>query len=441
MKQVNTNIIFYLSKFISCLLIITLIFRRLDILPVQFVSWELLALQLFLVFCYRKFKPLALFIIFAIPYTFVAHLHFLNPTFNLYTGFITDFTSEYYYIGVFEIISIFWIVIAFFLPKLCNDLILKNHFKVKDNPVIFYSLILIQLIIVLFGKTGDTIFESGGYSTVDSNVKSTGGLAIFEYFLVLYPVAYIYSGGLRKRIILLATVAIFYCIKAVLFGGRVEMLQFLLMAFILHFDSSSFSLKKIGIIALPFVVFFILFGGLFRGAPDMSLGSMITVLKENQEILTTLIFGNHIDVYYSSTRLYGFCEDGILSIFERGRIFLLNILAIFVPYSKLPPEADLAGFKKDEYFAGGGGLFPVYFFVYLSYFGVLMISSVVGVFFRKIILSPHKVSKYFLLYISMILSTFPRWYAYSANVFYKYCLYSVIVLLCVSIFDKYLGKR
>ncbi len=441
MRRINSDILFYIYKFISCLLIATLIFRRLNVVQMQLASWQLLIVQILLVYYYRKFKPLALFVIFAIPYTLVAHIHFLDPSFNLHFGPLTDFTSEYYYNGVFEILCIFWIVLTFFLPKLSNDLILKNYIKVKNNIIIFYSLLFIQILIVFFGKTGDTIFESGGYASPDSNVKSTGGLAIFEYFLVFYPVAYFYSGLVKRRLILLVAVAIFYCVKAVLFGGRVEIIQYLLMAFILHFDSPSLSLKKIAVVAFPLVLFLILFGGLFRGAPDTDLHSMATVLKENREIIATLVFGNHIDVYYSSTRLYGFCEDGILSIFERGRIFLLNILAIFVPYSKLPPEADLAAFKRDEYFAGGGALLPIYFFVYLSYFGVIVISSLLGAFFRKIIKFPQRVSMYFLFYIIMVLSTYPRWYAYSANVLYKYCLYSVVVLLFSNMISNYLSPK
>ena len=438
--MVAKNVLYFFVKGLAFCILILCPLVKFGLAQIELLSIALVVLQILLIIEYRKFKPLAFLVLFTLPYTLVAHWYFSNPEFTLLVGSRTDFDNQFFYTGVFIIISIFWSIITIFLPKLKRPLVLKNYILVKKHPFIFYSILCLQVFIILFGRTGNTIFQSGGYGSEDANMSNLGGTAIFEYFLVLYPVAYFFSGREKRKIAFLLTVGALYSMKAVLFGGRVEMLQLLLLVFILHFDNIRTSLFKILIIAIPAVIFFILLGVL-RGAPEIGIAGAFEVLKENFGLIKYTVFANHIDVYYSSTRLYGFCNIGILSDYERVKIFFYNVLAVVVPYGALPPEANLAAFKQDDYPAGGGGLVPVYFFIYLGYFGVIMIAIILGLFLRKIIKNTHSVSMYFLVYMIMILSTYPRWYAYSANVIYKFCLYAVIVLFFANMASRYLQKK
>ena len=113
-----------------------------------------------------------------------------------------------------------------------------------------------MFLITIFGRSGNNIFDSGGYGSIGANVQNAGGLAIFEYFLVLFPIAYIYSGQNKKKLRLLLIMAVIYSLKGLLLGGRIEALQMLLMIFILYIDNKKLKLRKV--IRLLIVPIFIL---------------------------------------------------------------------------------------------------------------------------------------------------------------------------------------
>ncbi len=431
MKEVK-HILFYAIKGLAVTVLAFCVMVYFNLAPVRALSVLLVILQFLLILEYRKFKPFAFFLIFILPYTLVAYWHFANPEFPLSLVEDLDFDKEVYHTGVFIILSVFWAVFVLLLPKIHRPVVLRNYINCDNRPMVFYFILIAQILILIFGRTGGTIFEAGGYATEASTTKNLGGTAIFEYFLVLYPIAFYFSGRNRIRILLLIAIAALYCLKAILLGGRIEMLQCLILVFILHFDNARTSLFKLILLALPFVVFFIAFG-FFRSAPDLSFHELYNLVTENLKVAGYSFFGNQIDVYYSSSRLYGFCTDGILSISERLSIFLYNILAVVVPYSWLPPQANLAAYRQADYFSGGGGFIPIYFFVYLSYIGVLFLSIFIGTILRRIIKYPDRASIYLQIYVVMVLATYPRWYAYSANVIYKFCVYSVLLLLIIRV--------
>jgi hypothetical protein len=238
-------------------------------------------------------------------------------------------------------------------------------------------------------------------------------------------VTYIFSGRNKFRVFLLILLAVFYSLKAILFGGRVEFLQCILLIFILHFDNPNTSLFRILVVSFIPLVFFILFG-FIRSAPD-SMFDVFNIVKENIQFAGYTFFGNQIDVYYSSTRLLGLIDINLISIIDRFEIFLYNIFAIISPYSLLPEKANLALYLQGDFSAGGGGLLPVFFYVYLSYFGVIIVGLIMGYLFYRAIKLNSKVSQYWVIYLIMILSTYPRWYAYSSNVIYKFCIYSLVI--------------
>jgi hypothetical protein len=424
---------FLLSKILALTVLVFAVLVNFDLLQVSFLGNLLIILQIILVFEYKKFKPFALFLVFSIPYTLVAVIHFMDSSFPLHLGGHIDFDSDRFYIKTFVIISLFWSSLTLVLPEVKNSLVIREFLVFRYNNLVFYTLLSIELFIVIFGRSGDGILQSSGYGSVDSNTTNLGGTAIFEYFIVLYPIAYIFSGDNRFRVTLLISLALIYTSKAILLGGRVETLQCLLMFFLLHFDNHRISLFKLLTWSIPVISFFILFA-FVRSSPDLNIFEIVSVIKENYQFAGYTFFGNQIDVFYSSTRLYGFVDFNILTTVDRIEIFLLNLLAVVVPYGYLPEKANLAAYLQDTYSAGGGGILPIFFYVYSSFFGVLFIGLILGTLIRKAIKMTYYTSSYWFVYIVLLFSTFPRWYAYSSNVLYKFCFYSVIVLWLINIF-------
>jgi hypothetical protein len=418
---------FLFTKVLAISILIIAAFVSIDLLPIKLLSHLLIILQVWLVFDYRKFKPFALFLLFTIPYTLVAFFHFNDNTFPLHLGNHIDFDSDKYYIKTFVIVSLFWSSLTLVLPSINKSIIINKFIVFKNQPVIFYFIIIIQTLIMILGRSGNSIFDSGGYGSIDSQTTNLGGTAIFEYFLVFYPIAYVFSGNNRFRIILLAILASIYSIKAILFGGRVEALQCLLMMYLLHLDNDRISLFRLLRYSILPILFFLLFG-FFRASPNSSILEIVSILKENYQFAGFTFFGNQIDVFYSSTRLFGLIDLNVISFIDRIYIFLFNFFAIIVPYSFLPEKANMAAYLQDVYTAGGGGFLPMFFYVYLSYFGVLFIGIIIGLFVRKAINISSSTSSYWVIYLVMLLSTYPRWYAYSSNVVYKFCFYSIFIL-------------
>ncbi len=431
---------YFLMKILSIIILLyctLILFFSFSIIPLTYL---LLFLQIILVFVYRKFKPLAILFVFIIPYTLVAHLHFLDKDFPLHLGNHLDFDNDIYYSKIFIILAVFWSSFSLILPKLKNEIVIKDAIRFINQPLIFYFTFIIQILIFLFGRTGNSIFQSGGYGSVDSTVSNLGGTAIFEYFLIFYPISFVFSGNNKIKINLLLILSVAYCIKAISFGGRVEALQCMLIIYVLHFDNSTTSLRKIFVLSFFPILFFILFG-FIRAAPNATFYELIEMVQNNINIAGYTFFGNQIDVFYSSTRLYGLIDIGVINNIDRLQILLYNIFAFVTPYSLLPEKANMALLLQDQYSAGGGGLLPVFFYVYLSFFGVILIGLLLGLVIRKLINNISRCSNYFLIYITMLMSTYPRWYAYSSNVIYKFCFYSVFLFFLANMIINLFNKR
>jgi|HigsolmetaAR202D_1030399.scaffolds.fasta_scaffold05343_2 hypothetical protein len=419
---------YLLNKCLAFAILPLCIIVELNVVPAALLSSILMLLQLLSVYIFRKFKPFGIFLLFAITYTLPAYLYF-NRGFNI-TLYSADFDNYLYYKGVLVILSIFWSVFILMLPRLNDHIIIKEKLPVWDSAFFFYGILSIFCAIVIFGKSGESILSAGKYGS--NEISGAGGTSLYEYGGFLYPIAYIFSGKKKSRLILLMMGAAFYCAKSLLLGVRGNTLFMLLMFFLLHLDNRKTPLLKWILMGTPALIFFIGFG-IFRGGTDEGVNRIISklVLSSEDNRIFHLVLGNQTDIYYASTRLYAFCETGILSIQDRLSSFLYNILAIVVPYSKLPEIANIAAYKQDSYYSGGGSLLPVYFYIYLSYFGVILIAVFLGLIFRLFIKKENLKYPAFTMYVVALLSAYPTWYGYSANNVYKYCVYAVIMFVII----------
>lgn len=409
---------YYLSKFLafSCLIIFSLCMVGLPYFPL--LSLCSVILNIALVIATRKFKPLAFLFLFALTYIYVSIFYFVDGI-SLSLGY-EGFTDPTYYRNVLLIHSFFLVVITLLLPRFDQPILMRELLPNRKSNLAFYLIVAAMLFITFISKTGTSIIESSGYSNENYKTESIGGLSIFEYFLVLVPLGYIYTNNeTLKRWVLIGCIALF-CIKGLLFGGRIETLQCGLLVFIFFVDNRKTNfLKLIGLSIVPLYILTIF--GAVRSNPLLFLEDTSRILLlpfENSMIL----FGNQRDIYYSSNRLVGMVGNETITYWDRFRTFGYNLVAPVVPYGRLPEIANLAGFKKDVYPAGGGALMSVYFWVFLGYPGVMLLATYLGVIIRKI---KSAVSTYFVLYMIMVLSTYPRWIGYNPITLFKLSIYVI----------------
>jgi hypothetical protein len=303
---------------------------------------------------------------------------------------------------------------------------------------IFWALLLISGIILVFGMSGQTIFQSGSYAERESVSKST----LHEYFILLFLflMLYVPKGRLYSLIVIILFLA--YVVKTLLYGGRIEVVQIGLLFFYV-----SYVFK--GLIKIKYVILLILFGIYFnevisniRSNPrDLVEGNIAQVFNplkiflKNEDV--NFISSNEGDVIQSSARIVGLVETSNLTLVQRVISFISYLSSPVVPASLLPKYSNLATYKQDVYQSGGGGLISTYFYVWLGYIGPMLIACFIS--FVIIKLYEFK-NRSIIIYGICVISTFPRWFSYNPIFLVKFCIYAVILSVLLILLKRTFRK-
>lgn len=425
-----------LSRLISIVLIIVFFVLFID----SFLSNSVLILYPFLIFInliliykVRNNTFYLLFYFFCLFYTLALIPYYF---FGVNVSAWKDFNEIKYYNIATQIYGVFLITPFLFNIKNYVNFEQLLKFKKDKNSFAFGVFSVICLLIIVFGQSGSTIFESGGYGTGDSS-KST----IYEYFIIFFLLAYYYSGGHNRfKNIILGFLATVYVFKSLLFGGRIEVVQFFLLILYISVLDYKVKISSFKIVVGVFILYYVnqVFSGirsdpiyLLEGKYSYYLNPFSQYSNSNAQYISS----NEGDVFQSSVRLIGLIENGLLDFSQRIFGFLGFILSIAVPSSWLPAQASLITYKKEIYNSGGGGLAPVYFFAYLSWIGPILISSYVFFVFKLALKKKDNI--YIKFYCIMVFSTFPRWFAYNPIILFKLCLWIVPLLF----FSKLIFRR
>lgn len=413
-----------ITKFLAItnLVIIGTVFLHLG--NTELLSLSTFLINFLLIIETKRFKPLSIFFFFCLLHLFPPLLYFSNGT---SISSYTYFAQYAIYEQVLVIHAIMISIVALMMPNIKENIFLKENLMFRNSNWGFWFIMSGMIFITLFTLTGTSILDSSGYGSNDFETQELGGLSIFEYFIVLIPVAYIYTNNNSVKKWALLVICTVYSLKGLLFGGRVEAVQAGLLVFILFFDSRKLAFGKLILIVIVPAYVLVIFGSI-RHNPLLLIEDFQTVLLRPFTD-PSKILGNQNDIYYSSARLVGLVQNNQLTYWDRVQSFLYNIVAPVVPYGRLPDIANLAAYKKDEYSAGGGGLISVFFWTFLSIPGVVIIGTYLGYLIRNAV---KKQSTYFTLYLILGLSTYPRWFGYSPITLFKLCLYVVpfYFLLC-----------
>lgn len=349
-----------------------------------------------------------------------------------------DFNQYKYYNIVTRVYGIF--LISSCLIDFENFPNFKKVYSFARNPNIiaflFYSLIC--TLIIIFGQSGKSIFENGGYSIGDSS-KSF----IFEYFILFFALTYYFSTSSNFCKYTLLLLGVCFVGKSILYGGRIEMVELSLLVFYILTVNHKFKFSPL-LIVLGCIIFYYLnlVIGSIRSNPIYLLEGRysyyLNPFSNYSNFSGNYVSSNQGDVMQSSVRLIGLLENNFLSLIDRIKGLIGFVLSIVLPASFLPPEASLINYKKDIFNSGGGGLGPSYFYVYFSWIGPIIFASIVPIIYNY---KSNTKSNYSKLYGIMVFSTFPRWLVYNPIILFKLCLWIMPIAFLSNVFFNYLKKH
>lgn len=360
-----------------------------------------------LIYQNRRSKPLVLFYIFLLSYFWILTNYFWKGREITY---YTDFRQPVYYYKGLYLFSVFLGFLSLFNNLDIQKSSIRERLRLKRDPFIFWLNVGVLIVITLYGKTGQNIFQTGGYGNGTVNSSSLN-----EYYLFFFLITFIFSKGIRLSRQILLTLAFVYCVKNVLFGTRVEDIQLILLIFILMYEEKVSNTFFYSVIIMALVLF-TLFTNI-RSDPSLILHPNIKQLflgNGTKAIVAT----NQGDVFHAAVRMVSMADTGVINVFERIYSFILFLASAVTPYSKLPSLANLASYLSGEYPTGGGGLIFGYFYVWLSYPGIILIAFLLNKIFTAFVRNGKQV---LLVYSILVLCTFPRWIAYIPVDLIKLC--------------------
>ncbi|MFA0543935.1 hypothetical protein, partial [Vibrio sp. 10N.222.52.B7] len=368
-----------------------------------------------------KAIPLFVMFLFFLLYTVELRNYFVH---GYYISAWFSFQNVYYLNKVMVLHGLFLIS---FGSMLFNVRDFRN-LSINSNPdrVVFYASLVVFVVCTKYGLSGDTVF------TNNFGAREVNKSPLFEYSLAILLISIIHTDKSRIQMIVLYACVSYYCLKSTIYGGRVEVIQVVLL--FSYFFTNFFikwSLKKLYIsIFLSMAIILII--GKIRHDPTLiinlisdPLSVFLQAPSEEKNIVST----NYGDVLQSSARMIGLSETGYWSFEFRLKSFLSYLFNMFLYGTEAKSYSNLALLDQENYGAGGGGLISAYFYVWLGWLGPVISGLIIGYVLKFASYSRNK--KYISVYAFCVLFTFPRWYAYTPIGFTKLCLITTLLYFIV----------
>lgn len=226
----------------------------------------------------------------------------------------------------------------------------------------------------------------------------------YEYSAILFLLFFYYSGNNRWHTrIGLALVGVF-SLQSLVFGGRIEAIQFVLVAYIMLFMHRISMPKVMAAMGIMFVLMSVI--GVVRGellSGNADIGSIMSSLAKSGFALDTAY-----SAYYTSESFIYVMDK--FSVQETLFLFWEFVKSIFIGTD---PDMLLTSVSAEYVKHYGGGLVPFYFYFYLGLIGIFISAALVA-FYLNIVIDLNKQSSGYLKCLSIwVLSTTFRWYLYT----------------------------
>jgi hypothetical protein len=401
------------------------------------ISWIFpISYVIFLIFIYFRNIPVLIFLGFCLQYLTVPYYFFEN---NILISYWPDYQEASGFNTVSILASIFFISFRIFAGTLReSDLNSEKFYGRIENRYIFLIFFVIQVLVILYGASGDTVIDSGRYGQGDVQKG-----ALFEYYFVFLFISLIaMKKSSRLGLSLISLSLVLYSAKATVYGGRIEIVQAILVY--LFLVGNFFKGRR-------FFLFFAIILGLisaniadkFRSNPSeflnaIATSSLHTYVLDSGGKSRGYISSQYGDVYQSSLRINGLISDGEISGFDRLYSFGQVALSYFLPSAYRSDVYNLSAYKQDVSKSGGGGFIFLYFYAWLSFFGVILSGVMVGLIYKYLYISKNLV---ILSYCFIISVSFPRWFSYYPVAFFKIAIFSAVIVFLLRYFVRVKFKK
>jgi hypothetical protein len=392
--------------------------------------WSVLIISFTCTLVVRK-NRLLLFIFFIILYSnySICSANYLNPVTNLFTTYAG---TSYFTVGL-TIMLLFVSILLLLLPLKINkfgfgDTLLTRR-DCNGVLVIFLVVILALICVYGFGRP-ESLGSDRGTPT-----------QLYEYSIIFFLVGYWLAGEKKWANILLTIVLFVFVLQNLVFGGRITALQLLILFFFLRL-SPHMTWKSI----LP-VIIFVFFVLTVIGNLRTSIWSA-TPAEIFSSIVSTLQSGLVLDTAYSSwhTSMTFLAYGDMTSDSTHLELFIKWLQSIVLGGSAVE-DSQLPTVTRLYFVHYSGGILPIYFYFYLSWIGVILISIWTSFLIRLVNkyysegASSSKGTPIWVLCSSYVVVTVPRWFLYSPSQITRGLLLCIIVVWLFTFLDKLMKNR
>lgn len=359
--------------------------------------------------------PLVLFFIYGILFYLYLLPKFL---FDFPIVYYFEYDNIYYYNKALLINIIFLSSIGLFIKPFnskfkfpdYSNLFQPNHYVVIFNVVI-------MVLIMLFGFSGNSIMSDASYGSEDFGSKS-----IFtEYYIIFLIFAYSHSKSfiMKWGVIILASLMVIICL---LYGSRISALLTILTIFLLHFPNR-FSITKLLIAVFSGLLIMNLMGAIRAGGPSENTDFSSLIRFKTEGIMSS----TQSNMYYGSVTFVGLIEDGVFDPITRIKSLIGFTTRLFLPSSLCLEEGSLATYGQTFSPWGGGGHPATYFYVWFGWAGPVIF----GILIAKLMNQLKRITfnKYSFFMAVILLATFPRWFGYEPGIIFKMTWVGIVILI------------
>lgn len=407
-----------INLFFLLILMITLLVGDIEINK-QIFSWSILILSIYLVI--KAKENMGLFIVYSLIAFFNYSIVITNYIRILSWSYFTSFSNDYVsYLGVL-ILFIFTLLLSLLMPnKITKTYMTENNFINKNSKNIWIStsfliMILLYILIFQFGRP-DTDGLRGSPS------------ALYEYSIIFFIIGFHFVGINRKSNIILTILLALFALQNFAFGGRIIGIQLLFVYFIMFYSHKIKVVKLVPFIIAGFIIMSLI--GIERASLTFSIqgiNEVISNIKNRMFALDTSYSAYFTSLTFLKTQEY-------LNYFDRLSLFGKFLLSII--FGGSIQNSSLPLYTRTYFTHYNGGVFPYYFYFYLSWAGVV-ISTLLIRLYTSIINQKELVKSGLFRCISVyfIATTF-RWYLYTPIIILRGTLLLIIVYYGFSFINK-----
>lgn len=383
---------YFLISFSAVLVVAYLVLGiSVNLAPLSYV-FVLLA-NIYMVVCTRRNFMLFIvtFILFFSNYSII-FANFANTIFEMYTIPLSEvsFNISINILTLFNVFLFLFVRWDQIIPGSDKNIFVDIE---KKDTIILYFIYALLIPIFFLGFTVPEVAGQRGSSS-----------AVYEYSAILFLLFFYYCGFQKWHVRFGLFLVAAYSIQSMIYGGRIEAIQFMLVAYIMLFMHKISMTKVLAAIGCMFFLMSIV--GAARGAVltgNADVASVFQLLGERGLALDTAY-----SAYYTSESFIYIIDK--FTFQEIMELFGDFVKSVFIGGD---PDKHLAAISSVYVDHSMGGVMPFYFFFYLGVLGIIISASLVA-FYLNIVRNLSEANSGFIKCLAIwTVSTTFRWYLYT----------------------------